>query len=311
MVSWAEKVVTAAPPAPHAAPTGDLGSLIGALLTVPDRVAKLEHAFHVDIDALVAEAVKRTQQPMKLEVFRAPETAPIVLEAQHKSFATLLTAAQARVNCWLAGPSGSGKTTAAQSVAKALDLPYYYTGAVHDPYSLMGYMNATGSYVGTLWRKAYEQGGVFLWDEVDGSSPNALVAFNAALANGHAAFPDAMVERHPDCVVIAAANTWGHGATREYVGRNKIDGATLKRFAFIDWPYDETLELETAPNRTWTKRVQAVRAKVEAKGLRVLVTPRESYIGAKLLAAGLDQDTVENMTIRSGMTDDQWAQVRK
>jgi hypothetical protein len=228
---------------------------------------------------------------------------------QHKMFPTLLKAIAARVPIWLAGPSGSGKTTAAMNAAEALGLPFRYTGAVGDQYALMGYNDANGRYVRTQFREAFEHGGVFLWDEVDASDPNALLAFNAALANGAAAFPDAIVEKHPDCVLIAAANTWGHGGTHEYVGRLKLDAAFLKRFACLAWEYDEDLELATCANESWVKRVQQVRKRVKDKGLRVLVTPRESYLGARLLAAGLDQDTVENMTIRSGMTADQWAQV--
>ncbi len=227
----------------------------------------------------------------------------------HKQFPILLKTIMARVNVWLAGPSGSGKTTAAMKAAQALSLPFRYTGAVGDPYALIGYNDANGKYVRTPFRDAWEKGGVFLWDEVDASDPNALLAFNAALANGTAPFPDGVIDKHQDCILIAAANTWGHGATHEYVGRLKMDAAFLKRFAFISWDYDDNLELTTAPNREWTLRVQKVRARVKAKGLRVLVTPRESYLGAQLLAAGIPQSEVERMTIKSGMTDDQWAQV--
>ena len=230
--------------------------------------------------------------------------------AQHKQFKLLLQCVQAKANTWLAGPSGSGKTTAAMNVAKALDKKFFYTGAVSDPYALLGYNNAQGVYVRTPFREAWENGGVFLWDEVDASDPNALVAFNALLANRNGAFPDGCIPQHKDCVMIAAANTWGHGATHEYVGRLKMDMAFLKRFAFLAWEYDEQMELDTAPNRVWTKRVQAVRRAVALKGMRVLVTPRESYIGADLLAVGIPQTTVEDMTIRSGMTQDQWNSVR-
>jgi len=228
---------------------------------------------------------------------------------QHKQFPTLLKAVVARVNVWLAGPSASGKTTAAQNVAKSLGLPFLYTGAVGDPYALNGYNDANGKYVRTPFREAYEHGGLFLWDEIDASDPNALLAFNAALANDTCPFPDGIIKKHKDCVMIAAANTWGHGATQEYVGRLKMDNAFLKRFAFISWDYDPELELATAPNREWTLRVQSIRKKVADKGLRVMVTPRESYIGAQLLAAGIDQDTVEQMTIKSGMTNEQWKSI--
>ncbi len=225
---------------------------------------------------------------------------------QHKQFPILLKAVMARINVWLAGPSGSGKTTAAMNVAKALNLEFRYTGAVGDQYALTGYKDANGKYVRTPFRDAWEYGGLFLWDEVDASDPNALLAFNAALANGTAPFPDAVIPKHKDCVLIAAANTYGHGATQEYVGRLKMDAAFLKRFAFLSWEYDEQLEMATAPNPEWTKRVQEIRKRVKDQGLRVLVTPRESYIGASLLSAGIPQSLVEEMTIKSGMTAEQW-----
>lgn len=229
---------------------------------------------------------------------------------QHHMFPTLLKALSAKVNVWLAGPSGSGKTTACVHAAKALGLKFFYTGAVGDAYALIGYNDANGRYVRTPFREAWENGGLFLWDEVDASDPNALLAFNAALANGSMSFPDGMIPRHPDCVLVAAANTYGHGGTHEYVGRLKLDGAFLKRFAFISWEYDEALEMATCSNKDWVKRVQSIRAKVKARGLRVLVTPRESYIGAQLLSAGLEQSMVEEMTVKSGMTKEQWDQVR-
>jgi len=53
-------------------------------------------------------------------------------------------------------------------------------------------MNAQGKLVRTVYRDSYENGGVFLWDEMDASSPNAMLAFNAGLANGHQDFPDAV-----------------------------------------------------------------------------------------------------------------------
>lgn len=266
----------------------------------------------VDVDSIVAEAtaaidekIAAISMPREIVVTQVDGSSANV-GVQHKQFETLLKAVAARCNVWLAGPSGSGKSTAAINVSKALGKEFYFTGAVGDQYALIGYNDANGKYVRTPFREAWEHGGIFLWDEVDGSDPNALVAFNAALANDVMAFPDKVLPRNPECYIIAAANTWGHGATHEYVGRMKLDQAFLKRFVCLAWDYDNELEMATAPNAAWTWRVQAVRAAVKAKGLRVLVTPRESYFGARLLAAGLSQEVVERMTLQSGMTEEQW-----
>ncbi len=291
--------------------------------TMPESIARTPSNSLINLDALAEEMFTRLDgritaaieenAPQKIqvvltEVVQADGTT-IDVGMQHKKFATLLRACSRRVNVWLAGPSGSGKTTAAMAVAKSLNLPFYFLGAMEDPFAILGYMDASGKLVRTPAREAYENGGVLLLDECDSYSPSATVALNAMLGNGMCAFPDGVIKRHPDCIIVAGANTWGHGATHEYVGRNKLDTAFLKRFAQIAWGYDSDLELATAPNLAWTKRVQAVRAAVVAKGLRVMVTPRESYIGAELLAAGIPQAEVEEMTIKSGMTEDQWSAV--
>lgn len=230
---------------------------------------------------------------------------------QHSCFPTLLACATARVNAWLAGPAGSGKTTAARNVARALALPFYFTGAVASPVKLMGHFDLrTGKVVRTAFREAFEHGGVFLWDEVDASCPNALLSFNAALDNGICDFPDGTIAAHPDFIVIAAANTWGSGPNAEYVGRNRIDGATLNRYATIAWTYDEDLETHiVADHPLWVKRVQTVRARVQRDAIKVIVSPRASIAGAKLLRQGLTQEVVEALVLRREMTQAQWDKV--
>lgn len=229
---------------------------------------------------------------------------------QHKCFDKLLKLVSAGINVWMTGPAGSGKTTAAQNVAKALGLKFYFTGAVRDEFNLLGFTDAQGRTVRKPFREAWEHGGVFLWDEIDGSDPSALVAFNAALANGVCDFPDGMIPKHRDCVIIAAANTWGNSATSEYIGRNKQDAASLDRFAMLAWPYDEELELDTCGNPKWAKRVQTVRAKVAAQGIKQVISPRSSYMGAQLLASGMPENDVVEMLLKRGMTDAQWANVK-
>jgi len=135
---------------------------------------------------------------------------------QHVKFASLLKMCSAkdhsgnRLNVWVAGPAGTGKTTAAMRVAGALGLQFRSMGTLSDPTQLVGYLSpVTGQYVSTPFREVFENGGIILLDEIDGSDPNALLVANQALANSWYNFPDKLVKRHKDCVVIAAANTWG------------------------------------------------------------------------------------------------------
>jgi adenylate kinase len=236
---------------------------------------------------------------------------------QHKLFPRLVKMLSARdhknhrLNIWIAGPAGTGKTSAAEHAAKALGLEFSSYGSLQDTYKIFGfYSPGTGQYIRTQFRERWEHGGIILLDDFDGSDPAACVEFCQALANGGCTFPDGYIERHPDCVIILTANTWGLGATNDYVGRMKQDAAFLDRFAKLHWPIDEDLELATAPIEAWTRRVQEIRANVKTKGLKVLVTPRASYYGAALLQAGLTQEETEESVLKAAMSDDQWRSVQ-
>lgn len=244
-------------------------------------------------------------------------TETVRLDRQHMTFEWLLDSCRVRdhegnrMNVWLTGPAGSGKTTAAKNVAKALRLPFYFTGAVDNEYKLKGFMDAQGRCTNPEFRKAWEHGGVFLFDEIDGSHPGAVLAFNAALANGLCDFPDATIPRHPDCVIIAAANTWGTGATMQYVGRMQQDGASTDRFAMIPWDYDEDMEMATCGNKEWCAKVQRWRRNMMQQGIRAIISPRASYQGAAFLAAGMDEDKVIQMTIKRGLDTAQWSAINR
>lgn len=269
--------------------------------------------------ASVASSPELEARIAKLEG-RAPVTNTIVLHAvtdtkvdvgaTHESFEKTLRWVNRRRHIWLAGPTGSGKTTMAEQVAKALNLPFYYSGALWDAYGLSGFKSASGDYIRTLFREAYENGGVFLLDEVDACEPAAILWLNGALANGVCAFPDAMVKRHKDFVCICAANTWGNGATNEYVGRMKQDSAFLDRFIAVEVNYDPKLERALAQNDAWFNRIQEVRKRIKAKGLRVIVSPRATLAGAQALADGQAWAEVELEVLASKMTPDQWASIR-
>jgi len=232
---------------------------------------------------------------------------------QHFMFETLLRTCSAvqpdghRLNVWLYGPPGTGKTTAAKNAALALNLPFYCTGALLTKYDITGFIDANGKLIRSPFREAWENGGVYLFDEIDGSSPAAVVAFNAALANGIMAFPDGMIERHPDCVIIAAANTTGMGATAEFNGRMKIDMATIDRFIMLEWAIDEKIESALSSNPEWARIVQRVRANVASRGIKgVCITPRATIAGCALLSAGVSLEQVKNSVLRKAMSLEQW-----
>ncbi|CUW38803.1 conserved protein of unknown function(AAA+ ATPase domain,194-344) [Magnetospirillum sp. XM-1] len=301
-----EIIPTATPQEPHAmtfpqAPTAapDTAAALQALLASLAANAGPSEARIIEL--IQCHAPKPETPVYKVEVTTPTRTITTGTAPRHYLFPNVLALTGAGIHVMLVGPAGSGKTTLAEQVAEALGLPFYFNGAIDTAYKLSGFIDAQGRVVSTAFRKAYEQGGLYLFDEVDASLPGALMAFNAALANGAADFPDGMVKRHPDFRCIAAANTYGNGADRVYVGRNQLDGASLDRFFSVALDYDEDLERMLCPNNDWVRHVQRVRDAVRKLQIRHIVSPRASIMGAAALAAGLDRDTVEAGLLWKGL----------
>ena len=225
---------------------------------------------------------------------------------QHHLFETILKIARRRRNVLLVGPAGGGKTHMGSAIAKALELPFWpmSVGPQSTKTDIIGFIDAHGIYRDTPFRQAFKNGGVFLLDELDAGNAGVLTLLNAALSNGHMSFPDAVIEKHEDFICIAAANTYGRGADRQYVGRNQLDAATLDRFRVLDFDYDEKLELALAGNAEWTRRVQKYRARAWELKERVVISPRASIGGAEDLADGFSLEDAEAMNIWKGISPD-------
>ena len=261
-----------------------------------------------DLDAKLADLTTT-----RIEV-RFPDTDTVnVLEGvHHPEFETFLQAAASRQvdgfrpNIMLSGPAGSGKTFAAKNVIKALNLEFEYNGALSMAHEVLGYQDANGTYHETSFFRGYTRKSGYVFDEVDGSDNSPLLALNAALANGTASFPHGMFARHPDSLIIATANTWGLGATADYVGRSKLDAAFLSRFPIrIHWDYDEKLEQQICGNVEWAKRVQKARRAAKKAGIKVIICPRISIGGAALINAGMDADKAAKLTYLANLTPEQ------
>lgn len=250
------------------------------------------------VPELVADNLDRLSRVAEIKIGKMPA---VKVDVAHNMLEPVLTAVMAGASPMLVGPAGSGKTTLAEQIAGVLKRPFFMEARVTSEFKLIGFIDAHGKVVRTQFREAYEKGGVFLFDEVDASDADAMTAFNAALANGRCAFPDKLVNRHADFVAIAAGNTFGRGADRQYVGRNQLDAATLDRFAVFEVDYDNALEQSIAGNAEWVRRVQAIRAAVEAEKVRHIVSPRASISGARLLAAGMDQKLIEEAVVWKGL----------
>jgi MoxR-like ATPase len=175
---------------------------------------------------------------------------------------------------------------------------------------LLGRMLFDGTYVESDLVRLYENGGVFLFDEVDAADSNTLLVVNSAIANGVLSVPNRkekpFAERHPDFICIVAANTWGNGSV-EYNGRGYLDAAFLDRFcmAKVEVDYDESLEKTISKDYPGiAKMFQGIRKKVKENHIRRVVSTRAIISGVRMRSAGKSQAEIKEIFLR-GWTPEQ------
>lgn len=274
-----------------------------------------------EIAEMVSEQLGRVIFPTQTVVVRGEGSEPKKIDGNtHPKLAAVIADLDAGEHVLMVGPAGTGKSTIAEQASEALGLEFYAISlSPQTPTSqLVGYMQATGDYVPTLFRKAYEQGGVFHFDEFDNGHPSILATVNSALANGHMAFPDRMVKRHPDFRAVASANTYGRGADRMYVGRQALDMATLDRFSIEHIDVDEALEsalcMATGLSKHTVNQVLAYVRTLRRNALKhkmaVVISPRASVGICRLVKAGRPWGEVVDARARRGLSDADWEKLR-
>jgi len=263
-----------------------------------------------DVERIVDSRIEKARLPRPIEVRNGDTVVATLEDRTHAQFDALIQLVnEGHRNLLMVGPAGSGKTTLAKSLAKALDLEFGFL-------SLSAGISETHLFGRTLpesdgsWRyrpsrfvEIYEQGGVFLLDELDAADANVMVAINAALANGYLANPNGQLhERHEKTYVIGAANTWGRGGDHQYVGRNQLDAATLDRFvlATLRVDYDPDLEedlVKSALDESQADQllgwIRDLRDKISTHRIRRIASTRLVVSAIAALKAGKDLEAIK------------------
>jgi energy-coupling factor transporter ATP-binding protein EcfA2 len=277
---------------------------------------RLLDRFYAEVCANLAEAFGTLSAVPALPA--APASKPVEtavpskakpVDGAHKQLAELLRVVRSfahwrsiggkgHANVYLVGPAGSGKTTLAEHLATALGVGFdlvALSGGTSESQVFGRSTRLPGEELpDSPFARVYRNGGVFLFDEIDGADPNVMLSVNAALANGHICVRGETIKRHADAIVLAAGNTYGDGADAVYVGRNPLDAATKDRFvgATIHVAYDRDLEGRIAlvadskvaiELLSWIWRI---REAAQSNGLRRIVGTRMVAAGSRMIAAG-------------------------
>lgn len=274
--------------------------------------------------ALLAQVAALAKKVAELETARPPQVIELVrpdmpkVELKERSH-PILEQVLFHINCgdnvMLVGPKGCGKTYLAQQIATLLGLEYgmiSLSGGVTES-KLFGRSTpdiTTGKsvYTPAPFATMFENGGLYLLDEVDAADPNVLLSLNSGLANGVLPLDrpeNPIANRHEKFTCMAAANTWGTGADRQYVGRNQQDGAFTERFVQIEMDYDAQLELDlNADQPELVRQLQAWRKNIVANKLERTISTRFICRAANWIRHGKDMNYVKQMLVGGWRKDE-------
>jgi MoxR-like ATPase len=272
---------------------------------------------------MVAEALGQLKPEVKEIVVKVADRPAVKMEERvHEKFAEILDLAAQRMEILMIGPAGCGKSHLADQIAKALGLRFGSISSCSAGMSegqITGRLIPTGDggrfeYQRSQFVEFYEEGGVFLLDEIDAADANVLLVINQALANGHLPVPNRITnpraKRHPDFVLLAAANTFGNGANRMYVGRNQLDESTLDRFRIgqVVMDYDQELEKSILGDSVLLARLWSIRRRAAECQLRRVLSTRFIAKAATMQAAGWTSEKVIGQLV-CGWTQDERSKV--
>ncbi len=192
----------------------------------------------------------------------------------------------------IVGPAGNGKTTTAEIALKAQGYDYEIMSCT-DRTEVVDLIGGTVLTVeGEQWRdglvtKAFREGKAVVLDEADALDPRVMMSLQTALldpgpdnASRFITTPEGKVFPAGKCPIVMTMNTVGSGATRQYVGRNRLDSATLDRISMLQTKYENEVKILTARKvekklaTEIVKWAEQTRKKIDEAGLALVLSPR-------------------------------------
>lgn len=285
---------------------GKVGTDEPRVEVIARRIAKEEDAWQ---EKKLTEAMKKLieESSSRTVTISVPELKlKKEMGRQHQKFEEVFKLTGLKLNIWMAGPAGAGKSYLASEVARALDRPFFRIscGPQTAASQIFGHTTAQGGYAPGIAYQAitHEKGAVLLFDEFDRLNPAVAVMVNGLLDGGVVTFPNGeTLGSNEKTVFLVAANTFGK-PTAEFGTAQKQDIATMSRFVKVYVPVDEKLETAVFGSCEWVKYVQKVRKVVTQLGVTsIVVTPRASEYGVKMIASGMSKSAVEDLLLWNGV----------
>lgn len=200
----------------------------------------------------------------------------------------------------LVGPAGNGKTTSAKAAMDAMGYGYVEIDCTEytEPADLIGGMLIRAENGGTssIWvdgaiTRAFKEGLGIILNEYDALNPRAALCLQSVFQDpgrsGQGRYVTTVgcpehdrVYPQGDCPVILSLNTYGTGGSRQYVGRNTMDAASIDRLTIITTGYENEAAILVAHGyaKDTARRLEiwaaGVRKQIDGNQLKVILSNR-------------------------------------
>lgn len=231
----------------------------------------------------LAEKLKAEEEEKKRKAEEEAKMIDMSKLQPHKQLKRLIEAGMR--NIWMVGPAGCGKSTMARMTAKELNLPYLCIscGIGTSATEFLGYKYPTRE--STKFAEYYAKPSIILIDEMTALDPAVGQVLNAALANDEIETTTGLVSRNPECIIIATSNTFGSGASRQYVANNQLDASTIDRFIGGIIEVDYSVDYESQYDVDVVNYVWKLRECIKACNIRRIASTRMIQSGTRMKKA--------------------------
>lgn len=231
----------------------------------------------------LAEKLKAEEEEKKRKAEEEAKMIDMSKLQPHEQLKKLIEAGMR--NIWMVGPAGCGKSTMARMTAKELNLPYLCIscGIGTSATEFLGYKYPTRE--STKFAEYYAKPSIILIDEMTALDPAVGQVLNAALANDEIETTTGLVSRNPECIIIATSNTFGSGASRQYVANNQLDASTIDRFIGGIIEVDYSVDYESQYDIDVVNYVWKLRECIKACNIRRIASTRMIQSGTRMKKA--------------------------
>ena len=231
----------------------------------------------------LAEKLKAEEEEKKRKAEEEAKMIDMFKLQPHEQLKRLIEAGMR--NIWMVGPAGCGKSTMARMTAKELNLPYLCIscGIGTSATEFLGYKYPTRE--STKFAEYYAKPSIILIDEMTALDPAVGQVLNAALANDEIETTTGLISRNPECIIIATSNTFGSGASRQYVANNQLDASTIDRFIGGIIEVDYSVDYESQYDVDVVNYVWKLRECIKACNIRRIASTRMIQSGTRMKKA--------------------------